>query len=177
MSEKIKVPEAMLAAALNATIDDFPKPYEGQIIIKKALEAALLWQRENPIRPTIKQCEELQENVGIDIGTARVNALVTAWQTMMYNAPEPEPTYSYAAPYFIRDAGLKAGEGLFSSAGKPLAIWDGDGLQPWPAFKHEHEVPEEIKDLLYTQHDTSPPFERHNNLVIEAFLRGKNSKQ
>jgi hypothetical protein len=43
----------------------------------------------------------------------------------------------------------------------------------------EPEVPEEIKDLLYNEHDIAPPYERHNNLVIEAerrgFLRGQES--
>lgn len=40
----------------------------------------------------------------------------------------------------------------------------------------EPEVPEEIKDLLYNKYATSPPFERHNNLVIEAYRRGQKSK-
>jgi hypothetical protein len=57
-----------------------------------------------------------------------------------------------------------------------FSIWWPMAFKEWQRqifLEPEPEVPEVIKDLMYTKHDISPPFERHNNLVIEAYNRGR----
>ena len=71
----------------------------------------------------------------------------------------------------------KAFEGALQGLTKALDEMIEDWLrQMYPVPEPEPSAPEEIKDLLYNKYATSPPFERHNNLVIEAYRRGKASK-
>lgn len=92
MSEtKINVPDGMYQAAL--------KFQDSGIQCSAALEAALLWQRENAPVPTPKVIRELiAPTFGIPADDINANMTVAGevaareWSRRMYDAPEPEAT-------------------------------------------------------------------------------------
>lgn len=85
MSEKkIEVPDGMYKAAL--------KFQDSGIQCSAALEAALLWQRENHIEPTEAQIELFLRGQGIkDTGYyfSLLRSFGLYFQSRMYDAPEP----------------------------------------------------------------------------------------
>lgn len=181
----VLVPVEMMTAFANAMQSRFGSVPGGCAV---GVAAVLCWQRDNSRAPNdrefgemIKICHDADPHKWEAMREwDRAIILCSEWMRHAYEAPpKPEP-HAYAAPPFIRDAGLLAGEGLFSSRGKPVAIWNGDGLIPWPRGKAEPEVPAEIKDLLYTNaypceisaEQADVNMEAANQRILEAYRRG-----
>ena len=86
--KKYVVPEGMLKAALDSarqTVQGCP----WQELATKAVEAALLWQSENPTVPTEEQMDALfSRHSWLDKDSVRFGA--REWQRQMFLAPEPE---------------------------------------------------------------------------------------
>ena len=86
MGEKrIVVPEGMYDAAM--------KYQDSGIQCGAALEAALRWLSENPIVPSVEQCDAIRDVLGPreDLMQWQVKEVAFEWQRRMFLAPEPEP--------------------------------------------------------------------------------------
>ncbi len=80
---KIRVPEAMLKAALDAK--EMPHRREYEETVRPALEAALRWLSENPIVPTDEQVSSMLRILR-DPGDQDDNAqgITVEWQRVMF---------------------------------------------------------------------------------------------
>lgn len=96
MSEKrYVVPEGMLKAVKEAQgISAYPT--------QAVLEAAIRWQSENPVVPTVKQAQEVWDDCSR--GACFRSDCLTEWQRRMYLAPE--------APRFMQCDACRAKPGL-----------------------------------------------------------------
>jgi hypothetical protein len=95
--KQIKVPEGMLAAALDATTGGLSIPESSILTCKTALEAALLWQRGHAPVPTKEQSQAIYEAVSkpdsstwINPDTGCMTEFAAEWIRHMYDAPELE---------------------------------------------------------------------------------------
>ena len=85
MGEKrVVVPEGMYDAAM--------KYQDSGIQCGAALEAALRWLSENPIVPSVEQCDAIRDVLGPreDLMQWQVKEVAFEWQRRMFLAPEPE---------------------------------------------------------------------------------------
>ena len=85
MGEKrVVVPEGMYDAAM--------KYQDSGIQCGAALEAALRWLSENPIVPSVEQCDAIRDVLGPreDLMQWQVKEVAFEWQRRIFLAPEPE---------------------------------------------------------------------------------------
>ena len=86
MGEKrVVVPEGMYDAAM--------KYQDSGIQCGAALEAALRWLSENPIVPSVEQCDAIRDVLGPreDLMQWQVKEVAFEWQRRIFLAPEPNP--------------------------------------------------------------------------------------
>lgn len=90
---KIKVPQAMLQASVDACFPGMNVPV-GNRKIEIALEAALRWWSENPIRLTIPQASKVLHDGRwrvMSTDAQQFSGAVQEAQRIMFLAPEDEP--------------------------------------------------------------------------------------
>ena len=205
MGDKIAVPEGMLKAAVDACEGVWTTGSAPTKMQRIFLEAALRWLSKNPIELTAKQFEDMSRlartivNGSHEASTLYHRALIRAFQVEAFLAPEPDHVtqelcgavviHLIAGASWFPCALLKGHEGGHRAVGNCFkhGYYLGEECAfpqcpQWPKCEEilcapEPEMPEGVKDLLYNEHDIAPPYERHNNLIIEAerrgFLRGQ----
>ena len=90
---RIKVPEEMLAASIEAVCGSIPVAETTILQHRAAIKAALLWQKEHPPVPTDKQAEGIYgmlfDSEGLHRGET-TRQICKQWIECMYDEPEPE---------------------------------------------------------------------------------------
>jgi hypothetical protein len=62
---------------------------------RAVLEAALLWQRENPPVPSYGETKRIWMETGLcnEVGDEELRCIAAEWIRRMYDAPEPEESF------------------------------------------------------------------------------------
>lgn len=123
---KVQVPEGMLKAAKSAVERHIKNPTDLEGAAYVAVEAALRWLSENPIEPSVSEAVALCEPLGCRaVGSPLAKYAATEWQRRMFLAPKSDALSKELPNEFYE---MKTGEGIFSSSGLMIGIWDGNNI-------------------------------------------------
>ena len=193
MSEtKIKVPEGMLATASNtareiklAILHQGPREVDAlaqtkpEFIASQILEAALRWLAENPIVPTVEQCNEIARMwFAKHDFNATPRDFIAEWQRRMFAAPEPEDiremtTYDCldCKKSWKQQLNEVVASCVYCQSSNTKRIATCSAVREYRA---EPEVPEEVRSLL--RMDIMGDWVKIHASIIESFRRGQQSK-
>ena len=187
---KISVPEGMINAAISASADYLRDNQSRDVHAQVVVEAALRWLSENPIVPTYEQYSDLSaDSTKYEYALPSMKYAAIEWQRRMFLAP-PEPIDTREMTVYDcldckkswkQDLREKVAQCVYCQSANTKAILTMSAVREFTL--PEPEVPEEIKDLLFSPKTHASHGEWTlradmpvHEIVLEAFRRGQQSK-
>ena len=178
---KIRVPDGMLEAALQACPNTYPHGVEA------ALLACCKWMSENPIVPTDKQVDQLNSYV-IPPKKNFMREMLMEWQRRMFLVEEPSKIQDVLDRMMGRAFTESEANSIIETVRASTAKTAAPSDQIWPIVPapgktlsetwemiDRSALDEPIRDLLCPENNRPYPKEC-NSAIRAAFRRGKESK-